>query len=374
MRVGIDAHLLGKQAGGVERFVREIVLRVPALLPKYEFYIFLNSTEYKKNRLPTRTNVTYVPLLMANPLLERLLVLPWLSHQYALDMLMVQRLLPWFCGKTKLVAVIHDLTPIKYPQAYRGLTNQLVRLLTPDSVKRADLILTPTNVISEEIKQRYGQHKASIEAFFNGVDTTLFTIVTQPKSLLHLNIHKPYLLTTGAIERRKNVETLYRVMAKLKTTQAKPMQLVVVGGVRDKQYAEELDHLLLELGLQNQIVKLGYLDESDLIALYQQAALFITASRDEGFNLPPLEAMACGVDVVCSDIAVHRELFEGCASFFRPDTVDELYSLVNQRLAQTTPDLGFSERTQDCVKKYSWEQTAVRVAHFIKSLLVVTKD
>lgn len=318
MIIGIDAHVLGKGVGGVERFVREILIRLVQLTPEFDYVIFLNKQEFtrqsEENSYLLLNNVRFAQLAFANPLIERSVLMPWLCYQYKLDALFVQRLLPWFCGNTRQIVAIHDLTPIKFPKQYLGLTNKLVRLLTPGTVQRADLILTPTTAIGSEIKTFYGNVKAPIVAFYNGVDTQVFKPSATPKSLNHLGINQPYILTAGAIERRKNIETLYDMMALL--ADHKDLKLVVVGGIRDQTYANELKQKIIDLGLLNRVITLGYLDEHDLIALYQQAEFFVTASRDEGFNLPPLEAMACGTAVVCSDIAVHRELFEGCAAFF----------------------------------------------------------
>lgn len=157
IKIGIDAHVLGKGVGGVERFVREVMLRLATLsseiAPEFEYVIFLNATEFKQHSYTPQANVQYVPLAFANPLIERSLLMPWLCHQYKLDAIFVQRLLPWFCGKTKKIVAIHDLTPIKFPQQYAGLTNKLVRLLTPDTVKRADLILTPLQLLAQKFRR-----------------------------------------------------------------------------------------------------------------------------------------------------------------------------------------------------------------------------
>lgn len=359
MRIGIDAHVLGKNLGGVERFVAELVKALPRYTPEHHFIVFVTKAAFQTLQHQSNGRVTYVPLAIANPLLERLFVLPWLVRKHKLDALMVQRLAPFFCGDCRLIVAIHDLTPIKFKQLYKGLSNILVRALTKNTIKRADLILTPTKAIRDEIKAYSPETKAPITHFYNGVDTAAFTQQVKPNA-----DNKPYLLTVGAIERRKNIETIIQILPLL---QDQTMQLRMMGGIRDQQYFAELMQLIDRLNLKDRVVYQGFVDEDALIANYQQAALFITASKDEGFNIPPLESMACGVTVVCSSIPVHLELFEGAAIFFNPNSVNDLHRKVEATLAEQSIQTTLSENGYDKVKQFTWDNTAQNVANALKA-------
>lgn len=362
MRIGIDAHVLGKNLGGVERFVAELVRGLPQQTPAHDYVVFVTKSQFATLANHTADKVRYVPLACANPLIERLILLPWLARKHQLDALLVQRLAPWFCGKCKLVVAIHDLTPIKFKAAYKGLSNRLVRLLTKNTIQRADLILTPTKAIEAEIRKYCPNVSAPIEAFYNGVDAQAFTqvqVVKQPAG------DKPYFLTVGAIERRKNVETIIAMMAKLSDAS---IELHVLGGVRDQSYLGELKALTQTLGLESRVHFLGFLSEADLIACYQQARLFITASKDEGFNIPPLEAMACGVPLVCSSIPVHLELFEDSALFFNPNSVDLLHVTVEHALNKENETNALVKQGHMKVKQLTWQNTANNVASAINRI------
>jgi glycosyltransferase involved in cell wall biosynthesis len=357
MRIGIDGHVLGKNVGGVERFVRELVQQLPTEAPQHKYIVFVTKSEFAKLN-QQHTQVQYVPLAFANPMIERLILLPWLAYKYRLDALIVQRLAPWFCGKCQLVATVHDLTPIKFKSHYRGLSNHLVRLLTKNTIKRASLILTPTNAIKIEIQEYCPEAKAPIVAFYNGVDTAKFK---QAKNLIDTKIliDAPYVLTVGAIEKRKNIETILEAFALLKTQTE--LHLVIVGGIRDQAYFDSLQVLWHALGLQDRVHYFGFMDESDLIAIYQKAAIFVTASKDEGFNIPPLESMACGVPVLCSDIPVHQELFFGAAMFFKADAPKDLMDKIVNVQQQSQLQASLKEQGQVKVALYTWQQTAKNV-------------
>lgn len=356
MKIGIDAHVLGKNLGGVERFVAELVKRLPAQTEEHEYVIFVTKEAFETFKDQSTKQLQYVPLAFANPLLERLVLLPWLARKHQLDALMVQRLAPWFCGSTKLIVVIHDLTPIKFAAAYKGLSNTLVRLLTKNTIQRADLILTPTKAIKSEIQTYCPAAKSPIAHFYNGVDTESFTVVNK-KNVIEAST--PYILTVGAIERRKNIETIINMMPLLKD---KSIKLHIMGGIRDQTYFDELMQLVEQLKLTDRVTYLGFVTEAEMIKSYQNAAIFITASKDEGFNIPPLESMACGVTVACSSIPVHLELFEGAAIFFKADSVTDLHfkvesSLENTHITDTLKATGLSR-----VSQYSWHQTTVNIA------------
>ncbi len=361
MRIGIDGHVLGKNIGGVERFVRELVNQLPDESPQHEYFVFVTKAEFARLMLDTTrdTRVSYIPLAFANPLIERLILLPWLVRQYQLDALMVQRLAPWFCGRCKLIVAIHDLTPIKFAQAYKGLSNKLVRLLTKNTIQRADLILTPTQAIRDEIVEYCPTVSAPIRAFYNGVDTSAFKN-TKSLARASLPIKTPYVLTVGAIEKRKNLETMFEMLTLLSGHET--LQLGVIGSVRDQEYYQALQTQILALGLSQRVIFMGFMDEDVLINVYQNAAVFISASRDEGFNIPPLEAMACGVPVVCSNIAVHQELFTGAALFYDTMSAQDLARQVTSVLE--SPELAQRHIQQGEVKvaEFTWQKTAKNVA------------
>ena len=357
MRIGIDGHVLGKGIGGVERFVAALVERLPSIAPEHEYIVFVTQRYFDGLAQSTRPGLRFVALASANPIIGRLILLPVLVHRLGLDALLVQRVAPFFCGRCKLIVAVHDLTPLKFADRYKGLSNRLVRLLTPGTLRRAALILTPTETIRNEIEQTLpGQVTAPIRAFYNGVDTEAFMHLA-PGVRTDATLR---LLTVGAIEPRKNIATLIEAVALLARQQS--VHLTIGGGVRDPLYRADLEQLIGRLGLETQVTFSGFVSEARLLALYQHADLFLAASADEGFNLPPLEAMACGIPVVCSNIAVHQELFKGAALFHDTFSAVDLAACIRTLLGD--PDLRESVVAEGhrTVARFSWTRTAQNVA------------
>lgn len=363
LRVGIDAHVLGKGIGGVEVYVEELVKRLPALTPELEYYIFVNRA-YAATHKAAGDNVHLVPLACAEPMVQRSLLLPWLAGKLRLDLLQVQRIAP-FWGRCPVMLTVHDLVPLKEKRLYKGMRNMLVRTLTGPSVKRSAVVVCPSRTVCEEVRDFFHTSVPCLP-FYNGVDRSFFfaeQTEEDEKVLAKLGLLRPYIHFSGAVEARKNLETLYRALARVEG-----VDLVQTGKIRDAGYADWLEELRDELGLADRIHHPGYLERSELRALIRRAKVFVSPSLDEGFDLPPLEAMACGVPVLCSDIAVHQELFAGAVEFFSPIDERQLARLLEKSVHGGGIN-GKNEAVERCVAHLSWEAMAERMAGYYRTFL-----
>lgn len=369
MRVGIDAHVLGKDIGGVERYVQKVVELVPDLSPQHQFTVFLSRHAKDRFKADGRPNVRFVTLPVSDPIIQRSVLMPLAVRRFRLDVLHVQRIAPWGCGRCRILLAVHDLIPVKQPAAYPGLRDRLVRLLTPGSIARADLIVCPTRWVCGDIERRYPGTGARTRAFYNGVDTQRFHRREQQSakvSLAPYGIDGPYMFSSGGVEARRNIETVIDALARLDA--ASRPQLVLSGHVRDPACLARLQQLASERGVAERIRYLGFVPEADLVALYTNAMACIAASTDEGFNLLPLEALACGRPVICSDIPVHRELYDGAVSFFPPDRPDLLADRIRQHAAPNYDQAAGLDAASRCVARLSWQAMAQRMASFIDEL------
>jgi glycosyltransferase involved in cell wall biosynthesis len=377
MRIAIDGHILGKGAGGVERFISELVANLPVVAPQHRFVVYVNASQYqaiqagtiqfniKQHHLP---NLEFKPYLSANLFLQRLILHPWMVRRDKVDALLVQRLTGWGLGGCQSIVAIHDLTPIKFPQSYTGLTNRLVRWLTKRSVLKSALVFTPTKTIRQEILNHYPKTLTPIVPFYNGVDLAHFKRQSNEAGVNNTspNISAPYWLMVGAIEARKNIEDVLDALHAYQ--QHGEMHLYLVGKVRDEAYHQFLLERIKQLNIGQWVHWQGFATETELVTLYQQARYLITASLDEGFNLPPLEAMACGTPVICSNIAVHRELFDGAVAFFKPHQANALKEVVDELDASPETVNNLVQAGERLVDHYSWTQTAKNVIGAIEKL------
>ena len=123
-----------------------------------------------------------------------------------------------------------------------------------------------------------------------------------------------------------------------------------------------------EPGLEGRVRLMGFVGDADLVDLYRAAAAFVSASRDEGFNMPVLEAMASAVPTLCSDIPVHRELFEGAAAFFPADDEVALAGQLCQVLTDTSLRRQLVQSGLARAQHFSWNAAVQRVGAALEKI------
>jgi glycosyltransferase involved in cell wall biosynthesis len=375
MRIGLDAHILGKGKGGVERVVDQMVRWLPEHRPNDEFVVFVH-----KNYRPARSapsNVRYRALPVSDPLLQRSIVLPWLARRENLDLLHVQRAAPPRV-RAKLVVHTHDLLPLTAPQDHRGFRDRVVRQLTPLSLRKADCVLTVSESVAEEIRGLFPDVAPRVAAVLNGVEGGLFRPRTAgaPRSDIHarlgLEVKGPYLLYVGALMARKNLEVTLRAygqfLSRMRAEGRPAPKLVLAGMSRSEDYARRLREMASEIAA-DEIVFAGFVTDSDCVSLLQHADAFVAPSRGEGFDLPALEAMACAIPVVCSDIPVHRELLADDALYFSVDRADAFAAQLCRLAADPGLRAELTRRGPRRAQRFCWESSMRGLAELYQQIL-----
>lgn len=367
MRIGLDAHILGKGKGGVERVVHQMVRLLPALLPEHEFVVYV--TRHYRPPFPPRANVRYRRLPIAEPVLQRSVVLPWLARREALDLLHVQCAAPPLI-RARLVVHIHDLLPLRAPADHRGLRDRLVRRMTPGTLRRADGVLTVSESVAGEIRADFPFAAAKLTAIPNGIEGGFFQprASVAPRAAIHarLGLKGDYLLYVGAFAARKNLEVAIRAFGRLvRDPRHATAQLVLAGMCRSTSYLASLRKLAAEVA-PGAVIFTGFVDDRECLDLLQHARIFLAPSRGEGFDLPPLEAMSCAVPVVCSELPVHRELLEDDALYFHPDRPEELAAALLRLDTDPALHRELSRRGPARAARYTWENAMGRMADFYR--------
>ena len=370
MHIALDAHSLGKGLGGVERVVRMLAERLPALLPQNRFTFFINR-RYQPDFLEP-DNVRWVRLPVDDPIIQRSLTLPWLTRKLGVDLLHVQRIAPPFTAG-RVIAHVHDLLPLTEPQDHPGLRDGLVRWLTPGTLRRADHILTVSETMKAEIIRLFPATQGKITAIPNGILARHFSPAEpgEPRAEVHrrFGLTDPYIYYLGAICPRKNLEVVVRGWAAFVTKNpTSRLQLVLTGMDRSPGYGAFLAGLAAKLGVAERIVWTGFLTDAECLAVLRHARLFLAPSRGEGFDLPALEALACGVPVLCSDIPVHHELLAGCGTFFSPAEPAALTAAITRNESAHRLRALLIAAGRQRAKDFSWDASARSVAQLYRQL------
>ena len=259
-----------------------------------------------------------------------------------------------------LVLTIFDLTPFTHSSCHLPST-RWVSSLTLLWAKRAKRLLTFSEAVKGQLVNRLRFEPSRIVVTPLAADERFRP---QPPEVIakvreRYGLQRPYLLFVGTIEPRKNLPTLLKAFAPL--TNSLPHRLVLVGakGWGWEQVAGEIERL----GLKGRVMCTEYVPDEDLPALMNGADLFVYPSLGEGFGLPPLEAMACGTPVLCSDAPALPEVVGDAALTLPPTEV----AAWTETLHRVLRDEGLRETLRrkglERARQFSWEETARRTLH-----------
>ncbi|MBE7157013.1 MAG: glycosyltransferase family 4 protein [Rhodospirillales bacterium] len=170
---------------------------------------------------------------------------------------------------------------------------------------------------------------------------------------------QPYFLSLCTVERRKNLLQLIRCFAQLKREDpaARDTRLVLVGHVLEAARQQVEANIAAEK-LEGQVILTGYVADGHLAPIYSGALAFVFPSLAEGFGLPPLEAMQCGVPVICSDRTSLPEVVGDAGLLFNPDDADTLCAAMSQVLREDTLRSDLARRGLARASLFSWERCA----------------
>jgi glycosyltransferase involved in cell wall biosynthesis len=256
----------------------------------------------------------------------------------------------------RFVVTIHDLFSYQYPDIHSGTVPRGVnRILIGNAARRAAAVITPSQATAQDVARRFPLSSSRITAIPEAAEGR-FTATRNPAAEAawqrYFGIRVPYFLYLGQWKAYKNVPLLIEAFAQL-LRRRPAVQLVIAG--EDARHPEvKAAAGQLPPGCA---VLPGRLPEDAISDLYRGAAAVVIPSRAEGFGLPVLEAMACGVPVVCSDIPVLRELADGVAIFGDPSSPASFAAGMEAALDSAT-DGGRIQRGLERASRYSWKRGA----------------
>jgi glycosyltransferase involved in cell wall biosynthesis len=236
------------------------------------------------------------------------------------------------------VVTVHDLAFLRMTETVSAASARY-RALVPRSIERARVVLTPSEAVAEQVRDAYDP-AVPVQAVPHGVAPS-WSLAEPPSPQLraHLGLPSSYVLFVGTLEPRKDVRTLLAAHALL--PDAPPLVLVGLPG-----WGEQVD--------VGSAITPGYLDQDGLRAVVAGASALVLPSRDEGFGLPLLEALAAGTPVVASDLPVLREV-GGDAVSYAPVGDAEAFAAA---LATTLDAPGDRQARRAHAARFTWAASA----------------
>ena len=270
----------------------------------------------------------------------------------------------YFCA-----AIFYDLIPLTDPEHY--LPNTVLKEWYEDrlqQLKRADALLAISEYVRLDLLKRLDLPDSIVKNISAGTNLghkdgrSNQASVAVTTEMLEL---KPYALYVGGFDKRKNLEGLISAYSRLAPDIRDRYRLVLAGGNSDSRRLVLENYVARKKLYKNQVIFFGFVDDEQLIHLYENAHLFVFPSLDEGFGLPPLEAMTLGIPTISSNRASLPEVVGHQDALFDPANESEFLNKLEKGLVDETYRAQLIERGLEQSSRFSWKITAHTAAEFI---------
>lgn len=356
MRIGIDARMIDNT--GIGRYLRNLLIQLARIDTRSEYVVFVNRNN---SRVVTQNNVMFVPLHIAVPLysLREQYWLPWEIRRWQPDLMHYPNfdlpLLRW----SPYVVTIHDLIYYLYPdQCPSRAAHYYAGFMIKHAVAHARIVMTDSEYSKQDLIKHFAVPARKIRVVFPAADAQCCPRSVEEAHAIvraQYGITQPYILYVGKQHPYKNIATMLRAYAVYGDIYDN-FQMVIAGKKDERQ--KELYQLAETLNLGNRIIFTDFVKEETLFDLYRGARLFVFPSRYEGFGLPPLEAMACGVPVVCSNAASLPEVVGDAAIQVDPNNVRGFADAMQSVLTDQTQWEMLRQNGLRQARQFSWETAA----------------
>jgi glycosyltransferase involved in cell wall biosynthesis len=289
----------------------------------------------------------------------------------------------WFSGKADLyhfpnftippltqgkkIVTIHDMSFLRYPEFSEKKNLDYLSTFIHDTVRRADAIITVSEFSRKETSELLGLDPAQIFATPLGITPgcTRPTAEQISKTRRQLKLDRPYLLSVGTLEPRKNIPFLIEMFEQLSEFDGD----LVIAGMKGWK-VEPILECMNSSSRKDRIRYLEFVPDGDLFSLYAGAELYVMTSFYEGFGLPPLEAMACGTPVVSSTGGSLPEMLTGSASVLIPGFDASVWAgTVTNLLNDTDRRNQLAKHAPAHAARFSWRDTALKTLDVYRKVL-----
>lgn len=372
MRIGIDIRSLQNDSRlrGIGTYTRELINALAGAAPDDEFVFFAYG-----NRplpvLPARATVRRVTSLRKRFVwLSGQILFPAAARREKLDIFYSpEYIVPVWCRCPKVITV-HDFINREYP-AYRrrsGILRRAYFYLKDRTLESADGIIAVSRYTQEKIREfaRVDPRKVRVIHEAAGPE---FVPRDDPERSRALRekyaLDGEYLLYVGAVDYHKNIDGLIAAFAAARRCRA----LLVLAGVQhDPAYLRRVTALAEKEGVLSRARFLGYVPQGDLVGLYNAAMAFISVSVYEGFGLPCLEAMSCGVPVICAGNTSMAEIVADAGVLVDPFDRGAIAAAIERISADREWRAGLGAAALGRSRRFTWEKTAAETMGFFKEL------
>jgi glycosyltransferase involved in cell wall biosynthesis len=265
----------------------------------------------------------------------------------------------------KSVVTIHDLIFLRHPQYYRWLDRKIYTWKFHQTIRQADRIIAISECTKRDILEFGKINPEKIEVIYQSCNPK-FSTTPSEKDIENVtkkyNLPKRYLLCVGTIEERKNL------MLAVKSLQFLPDDIHLVAVGKKTKYADKVQRQADKTGVSPRLHLLSGVNDDELNVIYKKAEVFVYPSRYEGFGIPVIEAIFCGLPVVACTGSCLEEAGGPDCSYVNPDDTEGMASAIMQLLNDDEERKRRITASLKYVQKYKGSNIAEQVFKTYKKL------
>ena len=373
MRIGIDARFLTHpQKGGFKTYTENLISALAEVDKDNSYILFLDRPADQHTKLPQQSNFTCRVIPGENPVYgmpwREQIGLPHFAAKDRLDLLHSPCLTAPLRLKCESIVTIHDMiwfsssnysarAPVPFK---RKLMNWYYSRVPQLAARKSSLVLTVSQASKDRITQKLGIPAEKIFVTYEAA-SPIFCQTQDVEQIggirTKYNLPSDYILAIGSADPRKNITTLVQAYAQLPADLKTAYQLAIVW--THPLMADTLMRQVKDLGLTECVRFLMHVPDEDLVLLFNGASLFVFPSLEEGFGLPPLEAMACGTPCVAANNSSIPEVVEDAAVLFDSDDPRALSETIAKVLRDDELRYELTKKGLKRATYFSWEKCAL---------------
>jgi glycosyltransferase involved in cell wall biosynthesis len=358
-KIGIIYGGISEQKAGMDHYLHQVLLTMKRLAPEHRYILIdhrRKQTSFKEQFEQVILDLPRFPIRVSRWNLQ---IVPRVLPQFDLVFS------PGLYGPLRIpkgvasVMVVHDLTKYLFPNffPFNPVQKVLDLLVYPAMLRRYDHLITVSKTTRQDLMTLFKVDKEKITVVYHGAEEAF-----QPMSLRNAeeslrqshNIKKPFILSLGTLEPRKNIPTLLKAFAEI--MDQIPHDLVLVGqkGWKWEPIFREMERPKLK----ERVRWVGYISDPERVSFYNAADFLAYPSWYEGFGMPLLEAMQCGCPVITSRVSSMPEVVGDAGLLIDPHRVEDLQGA----MLRLVHEPGLREKLRlagfEQSKKFSWETSA----------------
>jgi len=370
LRIVVNCFSISDERTGVGHYAYQLLRSMAGLGESELILIFTRDAEARNDFMGSGIEVVEAPVLTRQSLKKIMwehLALPGLLREreadiyFSPDYFLPLRRLP-----CPAIVNVHDLAFITYPRTKNRRYGIYLRLMVPLSARRANAVIGVSDYTKEEIVRLLGVPREKVRRIYNGTDVDFGKEGLEEEIAADFS---PYILYLGALEPRKNLVRLVEAFSMLKSESNLPHRLVLAG---PRKFGDGgIRSAIKRLGLVRDVIVTGYVEGKKLMGLYRGASIFVLPSIYEGFGLPLLEAMACGVPVAASNATALPEVAGDAALYFNPMDVGEMASAMGRLIEDRDLRADLARKGYERLQLFSWERCARETMDLFRAVVGV---